>query len=78
MHGLHKEGNAGSWNSGPEKAMSEIPILHISKGAEILRRIILEYIINIGENNYQRGAARWLMRQGARPHPPGLGVGPLW
>ena len=22
---------AGNWNSGPEKAMSEIPILHISK-----------------------------------------------
>ena len=50
-----KRENTGNWNSGPEKSMSEIPILHISKWAEILWRIILEYIINIGEKNYQRG-----------------------
>ena len=36
---------AGSWNFGPEKAMSEIPILHISKWAEILRRNILEHTL---------------------------------
>ena len=37
-----KKENAGSWNSGLEKAMSEIPILHISKWAKNLRRIILD------------------------------------
>ena len=36
--------------------MSEIHILHISKWAEILWIIILEYIINIAANNYDRGA----------------------
>ena len=47
-----KRENAGSWNSGPEKAMSELPIIHISKSAKILRRIVLEYIKNTGANNY--------------------------
>ena len=41
MQGLHKEG--------------ECQQLDISKWAEILQRIILEYVINIGENNYRRG-----------------------
>ena len=38
-----KRENAGSWNSGPEKATSESPIMHISKWAENLQRIVLEY-----------------------------------
>ena len=54
-----KRENVGSWNSGPETAMSETPILHISKWAEILWGIDLEYIINIGETNHQRWAPRW-------------------
>ena len=64
-----KRENAGSWNSGPEKAMSELPILHISKWAENLRRIILEYIKNNGENNYQRGGTLWAQDTGARLGP---------
>ena len=45
-----KRKNTGSWNSGPEKAMSELPILHNSNWAEILRRIILENIKNTRAN----------------------------
>src|SRR3989337_752037 len=48
----------GSWISGPEKATAEIPILHISKWAEIPRGIILEYIKNTGPENNRRKAAR--------------------
>ena len=50
---------AGWWNSGPEIAMSEIPIAHISKWAENLQRIILEHMRNIGANNHQRGPTSW-------------------
>jgi hypothetical protein len=50
--------NAGSWISGPEKATAKIPILHISKWAEIPRGIILEYIRNTGPENNRRRATR--------------------
>ena len=50
-----KRDNTGSHNFGLEKATSEIPILHISKRAKNLRRIILEYIKNTGANNYYTG-----------------------
>ena len=68
--------SAGSWNSGPRKATSELLILHISKWAENLRGIILEYMRNIGANNHQRGPTRWAQptwaRQGAQGRPGGL------
>ena len=38
---------------------SERPILHNSKSPENLRRIILEYIKNIGRIKYQRGPTKW-------------------
>ena len=68
-----KRENVGSWNSGPEKATSELPILHIFKWAENLRRIVfeyMEYLRNIGANNYQRGPT-WA-RQGPQACPGGL------
>jgi hypothetical protein len=49
---------AGSWNSGPKKATTEIDIFHNSKWPENLRRIILEYIKNIGGRNTRRGPTR--------------------
>ena len=38
-----KKENTDSWNSGHEKTTSELPILHISKWAENLWRIVLQY-----------------------------------
>ena len=35
-----------------------LPILHNSKWAETSRRILMEYLRNIGANNYQRGPTR--------------------
>ena len=35
------------------------PILHNSKQAETSQRIFMEYMKNIGANNYQRGPTRW-------------------
>ncbi|KAM3274229.1 hypothetical protein ACQJBY_043407 [Aegilops geniculata] len=49
-----KRDNASSWNSGPERSKSEIPILHNSKRLETSRRIVLEYIKNIGRRNNRR------------------------
>mgnify|MGYP005813414301 CR=1 FL=1 len=54
-----KRENADSWNSGPGKAMSELPILHISKWAKTLWRIVLEYKKNTEANNYRRGPTWW-------------------
>ena len=74
-----KRENAGSWNSGPERSKSERPILHNSKSPENLRRIILEYIKNIGRRKYQRGPTHG-HKPGGAPYPLGapLGlVGPL-
>ena len=52
------------------------PILHNCKQAETSRRFLMEFIRNIGENNYQRGPARWAQptwaRQGAQARPGGL------
>src|SRR3989337_567004 len=67
-----KRENAGSWISGPEKAIAEIAILHISKWAEISQRIILEYIKNTGPKIHWRRGARcphstWVRPPGARP-----------
>src|SRR3989337_1977996 len=75
-----KRENAGSWNSGPKRSKSERPILHNSKSPANLRRIILEYIKNIGRRKYQTGPTRWLQAWGARPTPLGAPlrlVGPL-
>src|SRR3989337_2289793 len=74
-----KRENAGSWNSGPKRSKSERPILHNSKSPENLRRIILEYIKNIGRIKYQRGPTRKPQGWG-RALPPGCApclVGPL-
>ena len=64
-----KRENAGNWNSGPERSKSEIPILHNSKCPETLRRIVLEYIKNIGRRNNRRGPIRWPQAWG-RALPP--------
>ena len=69
-----KRENAGTRNFGPKKATSEIHLLHISKWAEILRRIILEYLIIIGEKNYRRGLPGAHKTPG-RAGPPGT---PWW
>ena len=68
--------NAGSWNSGPGKVLSKIPILHISKCAEILTGFILECIKIIGEKKYQRGATHH-PRGWGRPLPRGPPGSPL-
>ena len=65
-----KRENAGSWNFGPEKATSELPILNNYKWAENLCRIVLEYMKNIGANNYRRGPPWWA--QDTRACPGGL------
>ena len=71
-----KRENTNSWNSGPEKPMSELLILHNSKQAETSQRIFMEYLKNIGANNYQRGPTRWAQptwaHQGAQARPGGL------
>ena len=71
-----KRENAGNWNSRLKKATSELPILHISKWAKNLQRIILQYMKNIGANNYRRGPTRWAQSiwvcQGAQARPGGL------
>ena len=51
-----KRENADSWNSGLEKEQILSPILHNSKSPETSRRIVLEYIKNIGRRKHQRGA----------------------
>jgi hypothetical protein len=61
---------ADSWNSGPEKAISEIHILHNSKWAEISWKIILEYIKNIGLKKYMRVPISCPQGTWAQP-PPG-------
>ena len=58
-----------------KRSKSEIPILHNSKSPENLRRIILEYIKNIGRKKYIRGPTRRSQARGARPTPLGA---PLW
>src|SRR3990170_4310755 len=65
-----KRENAGSCNSGPERSKSERSIIHNSKSPENLRRIILEYIKNIGRRKYQRGPTRRPQAWG-RTLPPG-------
>ena len=70
-----KRGNAGSWNSGWKRSKYWKPILHNSKQAETSRRFFMEYLKNIGANNYRRGPTRWAQptwaRQGAQARPGG-------
>ena len=63
-----KRENAGNWNSGPEIATSDIPILQSSKWPKILQRLFIEYIKNTGEKKYQRGPTS--CPQGNRARPP--------
>lgn len=72
-----KRKNAGSWNSGPKRSKSEIPILHNFKCPETLRRIVLEYIKNIGRRNNRRGPTRWPQAWG-RTLPPRARLLSLW
>ena len=60
------------------------PILHSSKNHETPRKLVLELIKIIERRKHKRGPTPWPGGWGhahpywARPHPPGLGVGPLW
>src|SRR3990170_3588063 len=76
-----KRENAGNWSSGPKRSKSNIPILHNSKCPETLRRIVLEYIKNIGRRNYRRGPTRWPQAWGRPPRacgPPGHRLVPIF
>ena len=53
-----------------KRSKYERPILHNSKSPEKLRRIILEYIKNIGRKKYQRGPTRRSQARG-QALPPG-------
>ena len=64
-----KRENAGSWNSGLEKEQNWRPILRNSKSPETSRRIVLEYIKNIGRIKHQRGATCHPQGWRARPTP---------
>ena len=76
MQGLHKEGECRQLEFWTWKSYVRLPILHNSKWAETSRRILMEYLKNIGANNYQRGPTRWAQptwaRQGAQTRPGGL------
>ena len=50
--------NAGSWNSGLEKEQI-LKILHNSRSPETPRKLVLEYIKNIGQRKHQRGAPHY-------------------
>ncbi|KAI5016663.1 hypothetical protein ZWY2020_006514, partial [Hordeum vulgare] len=53
-----KRENADSWNSGLKRSKFEIHIPRNSKSRENQRGFILEFIKNIGQKKYQRGASR--------------------
>ena len=76
MQGTHKEGEFRQLEIWTWKSYIRLPILQNSKQAETSRRIIMEYLTNIGANNYQRGPTRWgqptWARQGAQARPGGL------
>ena len=56
---------------GRKRSKFEKPILHNSKSPEILWRIILEYIKNIGRRKHQRGATHCPRGWRALPLPRG-------
>ena len=63
-----------------KRSKYERPILHNSKSPENLRRIVLEYIKNIGQRIYQRGPTRQSQARG-RALPPWArpcGLWPTW
>ena len=64
MEGTHKEGEFRQLEIWTWKSYVRPPILHNSKQAETSRRFFMEYLKNIGANNYQRGPT-WA-RQGAQ------------
>ena len=66
MQGTHKEGEFWQLEIWTRKSYVRLPILHNSKQPETLRRIFMEYMKNIGANNYQRGPARWAQPTWAR------------
>ena len=53
-----KRENTDSWNSRPEKAMWRYLFCTSPNELKFYRELFLEYIINIGEKNYQRGSPR--------------------
>ena len=69
MQGIHKEGEFRQLEIWTWKSYIRLPILHNSKQAETSRRIIMEYLMNIGANNYQRGPTRWGQPTWARQAP---------
>ena len=76
MQGIHKEGEFRQLEIWTWKSYGRLHILHNSKKAEPSWRIFMEYLRNIGANNYQRGTTRWSQptcaRQGAQARPGGL------
>ena len=76
MQGIHKEGECRQLEIWTWKSYVRLPILHNSKQAETSQRIFMEYLKNIGANNYQRGPTRWAQptwaRQAAQARPGGL------
>ena len=77
MQGLPKEGECRQLEFWTWKAMSELPILHISKSPETPQELFLEYIKNIGWKKYQRGATHRPRGWGRAPLPREPPGGPL-
>ena len=76
MQGTHQEGEFRQLEIWTWKSYVRLPIMHNSKQAKTSRRFFMEYLRNIGANNYQRGPTRWAQptwaRQGAQVRPGGL------
>ena len=66
MQGIHKEGEFRQLEIWTWKSYVRLPILHNSKQAETSWRFFMEYLRNIGANNYQRGPTRWAQPTCAR------------
>ena len=71
-----KRENSGSWKSGPEKATLSYLFCTTTNELKLPKDFFMEYLRNIGANNYERGPTRWAQptwaRQGAQACPGGL------